>query len=254
MAGAPASKPARLVAPSEDLVVLGPPARFVSRGGEKLDAALTGFGIDVASARVLDVGASTGGFTDCCLQRGAASVVALDVGHGQLHPRLRADPRVTVVERTNVRHVGITGEDPLLGERFTTIVADVSFISLATIAPAIVARLSQPGATLVLLVKPQFEVGRKEVSAGRGVVRDPALWRAALDQVVSAYRKAGAAMMGVMASPLAGADGNVEFLLHAAVPPAPGELDCVAFTAAVDVAVAAPVRQRADRGGEGAPK
>src|SRR5207237_1265550 len=135
-------------------------------GGDKLDAALDRFPIDVAGRTALDAGASTGGFTDCLLQRGAAQVIAVDVGHGQLHPKLRADPRVTVRERLNVRM--LTTDD--IGGPVDLVVADLSFISLRTVSPALIA-VSKPGADLVLLVKPQFEAGRAEVSRGRGVVR-----------------------------------------------------------------------------------
>jgi 23S rRNA (cytidine1920-2'-O)/16S rRNA (cytidine1409-2'-O)-methyltransferase len=199
-----------LVAPGEPIVVHGPPPRFVGRGGDKLDGALERFGLDVAGRRCLDVGASTGGFTDCLLQRGAAQVVALDVGYGQLHERLRTDPRVDVRERTNIRHVRPAD----LGAPVDLVVADVSFISLRTVLPAVLA-LARPGADLVLLVKPQFEAGRAEVARGRGVVTDPAIWRRVLSEVLGALREAGTAIMGAMVSPLTGADGNVEFLVHA---------------------------------------
>jgi len=210
VSGAPAAKAARLVAPGEPIVVLGPPPRFVGRGGEKLEGALGRFDLQVDRRRCLDVGASTGGFTDCLLQHGAAQVVALDVGYGQLHERLRADPRVEVHERTNIRHVR-PGD---LGDPVEVVVADLSFISLRTVLPAVVA-LARPGADLVLLVKPQFEAGREEVAKGRGVVTDPAVWRRILLEVLGALREAGAAIMGAMVSPLTGADGNVEFLVHA---------------------------------------
>lgn len=209
VSGAPAAKPARLVAPDEPLEVHGPPPRFVSRGGDKLEAALVRFGVDVTSARVLDAGASTGGFTDCCLQHGARSVVALDVGHGQLHERVRADPRVTAVERTNVRTVDLCS----LGAPFDLVVADLSFISLTAVAIQLVGATCD-GGDLVVLVKPQFEAGRREASRGRGVIRDPAVWAAALDGVIDAFGSAGATIMGAMASPLRGTSGNVEFLLH----------------------------------------
>jgi 23S rRNA (cytidine1920-2'-O)/16S rRNA (cytidine1409-2'-O)-methyltransferase len=196
--------------------VLRPPAkRFVGRGGEKLDAALERFGVVVDGRRCLDAGASTGGFTDCLLQRRAAEVVAVDVGYGQLHERLRADPRVDVRERTNVRSLG--ADD--VGGVAQLVVADLSFISLGTVAAALLG-LAGPGADLVVLVKPQFEAGRQEVSRGRGVISDPAVWRRALDAVVAALEDSGAVIMGAMASPLTGADGNVEFLLHAVAPPA----------------------------------
>jgi 23S rRNA (cytidine1920-2'-O)/16S rRNA (cytidine1409-2'-O)-methyltransferase len=182
----------------------------VSRGGDKLDAALDRFAIDVGGRRALDAGASTGGFTDCLLQRGAAHVVAVDVGRGQLHERLRGDPRVTVLERTNVRHLHL---DALGGQPFPIVTADLSFISLRTVAPALL-DLSAPGAELVLLVKPQFEAGRAEASRGRGVIRDPAVRERAVEEVVAAYETHGAVMMDRMRSPITGADGNVEFLVH----------------------------------------
>jgi 23S rRNA (cytidine1920-2'-O)/16S rRNA (cytidine1409-2'-O)-methyltransferase len=204
--GAVADKPARLVAPDEPVELVGDPPRFVGRGGEKLDAALDRFAVPVAGRRALDAGASTGGFTDCLLQRGARSVVAVDVGYGQLHERLRADPRVEVHERTDVRAFRPD-------ERFELVVADLSFISLRTVAPALVA-LASPGADLVVLVKPQFEAGRIEASKGRGVIRHPEVRERAVAGVRSAMEAAGAAMMEVMESPLTGADGNVEFLAH----------------------------------------
>ncbi|MDQ1397821.1 MAG: rRNA (cytidine1920-2-O)/16S rRNA (cytidine1409-2-O)-methyltransferase, partial [Acidimicrobiaceae bacterium] len=166
---------------------------------------------------------STGGFTDCLLQRGAAAVTAVDVGHGQLHERLRADPRVRVIERTNIRTYAAE-------EQFPLVVADLSFISLRTVAPALLDANAAPGADVVVLVKPQFEAGRAEVSRGRGVVRDPAVWAAALEGVGSALTGRQAAMMGAMVSPLTGADGNVEFLLHLrAHSPGPSTVDLAAL-------------------------
>ncbi len=216
VSGAPASKAATLVAPAQPIAVLGPPPRFVGRGGEKLAAALERFGVEVAGRRALDAGASTGGFTDCLLQRGATSVVAVDVGYGQLHERLRADARVVVRERTDIRSLQASD----IGGPVEVVVADVSFISLRTVLPSLLG-LAGPGATLVVLVKPQFEAGRREVSRGRGVVRDPAVWHVVLADVQQAVEALGATIMGAMASPLTGADGNVEFLLHLVVP-APG--------------------------------
>ena len=175
----------------------------MSRGGLKLEPALEAFELSVVGLRALDVGASTGGFTDCLLQRGAAHVVALDVGHGQLHERLRADGRVTVRERCNVRRM--TPAD--LGERFPLVVADLSFISLTTVAPSLT-DLAAPGADVVALIKPQFEAGRVEASRGRGVIRDPAVWRTAVRRVRDAFEAGGAAMIGLMASPVTGADGS----------------------------------------------
>ncbi len=186
-----------------------------------MDAALDHFAIDVSGLSVLDAGASTGGFTDCLLQRGASKVVALDVGHGQLHERLRSDPRVMLVERTNLRHVRL---DHVGGEAFRVLVADLSFISLTAVAPALMGHLAAPAADLVVLVKPQFEAGRTEASRGKGVIRDPVIWRRVLSQVTTTYQAAGAAMMGAMVSPITGTRGNVEFLLHLRVTPSPPDL------------------------------
>ena len=162
--GAVAERAARLVDPAEAVTLAGPPPRFVGRGGEKLDAALRHFGLDVGGRRALDAGASTGGFTDCLLQRGADIVVAVDVGHGQLHERLRRDPRVISRERTNVRAAPL-GE--LGGLPFDVVVADLSFISLRTVA-ATLAGWTRPGGDLVVLVKPQFEAGRRQAARGQG--------------------------------------------------------------------------------------
>lgn len=216
MAGAPARNPSRLVGPGEALRIADEAARFVSRGGEKLAAALEHFGVDPTDRRVLDAGASTGGFTDCVLQAGAAEVVALDVGRAQLHQRLRADPRVRVVERTNVRHAG----PDVLGPPADLVVADLSFISLRTVAAALLAAAA-PGADLILLVKPQFEATRAEVDAGKGVIRDPEIHARVLAEVSGTLEGLGAAIMGSMHSPLRGADGNVEFLLHVVAPGGP---------------------------------
>ena len=185
----------------------------MSRGGEKLAAALDGFGVEVSGRRVLDAGASTGGFTDCVLQRGAASVVAVDVGYGQLHERIRSDQRVDVRERVNVRHLTAADVVPPVD----IVVADLSFISLRTVAAALLA-VARPGADLVLLVKPQFEAGREAASKGRGVIRDPAVRDEALAAVSDHLLDLGATIMGSMVSPLRGADGNVELLLHAVAP------------------------------------
>jgi 23S rRNA (cytidine1920-2'-O)/16S rRNA (cytidine1409-2'-O)-methyltransferase len=207
--GVSADKPDRQILPGEPIVILGPAPRFVGRGGLKLDAALDRFAIDVTGRRAIDVGASTGGFTDCLLTRGAVEVVAIDVGYGQLHERLRADPRVHSHERTNVRQVDVAA----LGGVGAIVVVDVSFISLGTVAPALLSLLGSEG-DLVALVKPQFEAGRAEVSRGRGVVRDPVIWRRVLAEVRDTLRGLGAAMMGVMVSPITGVSGNVEFLAH----------------------------------------
>ncbi|MGI8809008.1 MAG: TlyA family RNA methyltransferase [Acidimicrobiales bacterium] len=218
--GVPATKPARLVDADDPLALQGPGPRFVSRGGDKLDAALARFALDVAGRTALDAGASTGGFTDCLLQRGAAHVVAVDVGRGQLDMRLRADPRVTVRERTNVRHLTLADLGrPALAEPIDLVVADLAFISLRTVAPALVG-LAATGADLVLLVKPQFEAGRADANRERGVIRDPRVWADALRGVIDTYAHEGAAIMGLMVSPLVGAEGNVEFLAHFVTGPA----------------------------------
>ncbi len=214
VAGAHADKPSRLVASSEPIGVTGPPPRFVSRAGEKLDAAIDRFAVVVSERRALDAGASTGGFVDCLLQRGASSVVAVDVGRGQLDPRIRGDRRVVVLEGRNVR--SLEPADLGAAGAVDVLTADLSFISLRTVADRLV-RLTVAGGDLLLLVKPQFEVGRVEASRAKGVIVDPELWRRAVSGVASAMAAAGTGIMGVMASPIRGAAGNVEFLLHARV-------------------------------------
>jgi len=208
--GAVAAKPSRQVSPSEPVIVLGPPPRFASRGGEKLDAALEHFGLCLTGKLALDAGASTGGFTDCLLQRGAARVVSVDVGHGQMLSRLRDDPRVEVMENANVRYMR---PEDVGGRQFDVVVADLSFISLMMVAQSLL-NLAKPGADLVVLVKPQFEAGKVVVSKGKGVVRDPKVWASVLCDVAGAFEAGGATVLGGMASPLLGAAGNVEFFLH----------------------------------------
>jgi 23S rRNA (cytidine1920-2'-O)/16S rRNA (cytidine1409-2'-O)-methyltransferase len=210
VAGAPASSAARQVSGDEPIILTGDAPRFVSRGGLKLDAALERFAIDVNGRRCLDAGASTGGFTDCLLQRGASEVVAVDVGRGQLDWRLRNDERVRVMERTNLRHLALD----TLGAPCDLAVADLSFISLVTVAPALV-RLTTGDAAMVLLVKPQFEAGKGRVGRG-GIVRDPSVHRAVLSEVNEGLARAGVVVTDLMVSPLRGADGNVEFLARAA--------------------------------------
>ena len=201
-------KPATLVSADAPVRLAGPPSKFVSRGGEKLGHALNVFGIDVRDRRAVDLGASTGGFTDCLLQAGARHVTAIDVGYNQLDYRLRTDERVTSVERTNARTMDVSTVDVPCD----IVVADLSFISLELVMPTI-AGLTGDATDVVLLVKPQFEVGKDEVSRG-GVVRDPALWRAALDRVIRAATSHGLGPHGLVTSPLRGASaGNREFLV-----------------------------------------
>jgi len=225
--GLPARSAARRIAPEEPVTISGDGPRFVSRGGEKLVAALAEFEIDPTGRRALDAGASTGGFTDCLLQSGAAHVVAADVGRGQLVWSLRTDPRVTVLERTNVRHL----EADAIGGPVDLCTADLSFISLSACAPAF-ARCTIAGADLVLLVKPQFEAGRRDVGKG-GVVRDASIHRAVLRRVRDGLAAAGIHAVRAMPSPLRGADGNVEFFLRARKDAAP-TLGDDALDAAVD--------------------
>lgn len=208
--GAPTRSVARQVSEQEAIVLTGAPPRFVSRGGEKLDAALERFAVDVHGLRVLDAGASTGGFTHCLLERGAATVVAVDVGRGQLDWSLRQDPRVVLLERTNLRSLEPAD---IGGELCGAAVADLSFISLTLVAPALV-RLTTPDAELVLLVKPQFEAGRAQVSRG-GIVREPEVHRKVLDDVIRGLAEADLGVTSAMPSPLRGGAGNVEFLVHA---------------------------------------
>ncbi len=203
--GQPARKPGHLYA--EDAALeLEAPERFVGRGGEKLEAAFRHWRLEVAGLACLDVGASTGGFTDCLLQHGAARVYAVDVGRGQLHERLRVDPRVVVMDGTNARHM--KPYDFPAPPAFATV--DASFISLTLLLPA-VRQVLAPGGRAVTLVKPQFEAGRGEVGSG-GVVRDPAIRERVLGHVRAAGEAAGFRWVGSIESPLRGPAGNVEFL------------------------------------------
>lgn len=207
--GHPISKAGQLCAMDSEVTIREQP-RYVGRGGLKLEAALDAFGIGVAGVRALDIGASTGGFTDCLLQRGAAEVVALDVGHDQIHWRLRNDPRVRVVEGTNARLV----EPGQFGDLFDIVVMDVSFISQRLIWPRIREQL-RDGGVAISLIKPQFEAGAKEVGRG-GVVRDAAVReRVVADIRDFAERVVGFKVDGVIESPVEGREGNVEYLLCA---------------------------------------
>lgn len=205
--GNPATKPGTNVR-ANAIIEIEKPRRFVSRGGEKLDYALNEFGISVQGIRALDIGASTGGFTDCLLQRGAAQVVAVDVGYGQLDWRLRNDSRVEVMERTNFRNLS----DDTFPEPFDLIVIDASFISLRTIVARAVHFLSD-GGTIVALVKPQFEAGPQRLGKG-GVVRDPAVHRAVLRETRDALGEIGLKAAALVASPLRGPAGNREFFMR----------------------------------------
>ncbi|MBS0632950.1 MAG: TlyA family RNA methyltransferase [Verrucomicrobia bacterium] len=203
-------KPGKEFPADLELTVEQPP-RFVSRGGEKLAGAIAQFALDFTGAHVLDVGASTGGFTDCVLQAGAADVVCVDVGRAQLHAKLRGDPRVTNLEQINARHLTAAA---LPRASYDAIVMDLSFISLRAVLPA-VWPLLRMGGTLVALVKPQFEAGKAEVDKGRGVIRDTAVQ----DAVLAGIREfalttlTGSVLVGTMDSPITGTDGNREFLL-----------------------------------------
>lgn len=185
--------------------------RFVSRGGEKLQGWLDAHPLNLAGAHVLDVGASTGGFTDCALQAGAASVTCIDVGRAQLHGRLLTDPRVTNLEQINARHL-----DPAILPRplYDAVLMDLSFISLRSVLPA-VWPVVRPGGSLVALVKPQFEAGKAEVDKGQGIIRDPAVRQRTLEEVTAfaLERLPGAVLIATLDSPIAGTDGNQEFLL-----------------------------------------
>ncbi len=208
MAGQTATKPATAVEATTPLVVEAPPGpSYASRGGHKLAGALDAFGYTPAGRRALDAGASTGGFTDVLLQRGAASVVAVDVGYGQLAWALQSDERVTVLDRTNVRALTLDQ----VGDPVDLVVADLSFISLGLVLPALLA-CATADADLMPMVKPQFEVGRERLPSG-GVVRDPALRAEAVRGVAEQAAALGLGVRGVTASPLPGPSGNVEYFL-----------------------------------------
>jgi 23S rRNA (cytidine1920-2'-O)/16S rRNA (cytidine1409-2'-O)-methyltransferase len=198
-------KPATAIDPKSTLTVDHGP-RFVSRGGEKLDAALESFGIEVKGMVCADVGASTGGFTDCMLQRGAEKVYAIDVGKGILHWKLRNYVRVIVMEETNARHV------ESLPEKVSFVTVDASFISLKILLPVAKNWLTENG-QLLCLIKPQFEAGKKDVARGDGVIRDPEIHRQVLLDVLSFAKDAGFGLLGLIKSPLLGPKGNAEFLV-----------------------------------------
>ena len=204
------NKPSDLVDPTSELRIKGsddPAHRYVGRGGVKLEAALKTFKVDVGGLSCLDVGASTGGFTDCLLQHGASRVVAIDVGHNQIDWRLRNDPRVEVREGVNARYLSLDD----FAEQFDLIVMDVAFISATKILPAVTLLLKE-GGSMILLIKPQFEVGRDEVGKG-GIVREPEKHQRVIAAVNQAAEELGLKTSGLIDSPIKGTDGNVEFLV-----------------------------------------
>ena len=207
--GAIAEKPARIVRRG-DVVNIIRPLRFVSRGGRKLLTALKHFPLDVAGKNCIDVGASTGGFTDCLLQHGASHVAAVDVGHNLLHESLLADPRVTAHDGINIRFVSSSD----FGGPADILTADVSFISLRTVMPQL-AELVKPDGDLVALVKPQFESSKEEASRGRGIIRSPEIWQRVLAEVFEAAESCGLAVLDAIPAPAPKLNANQEFLMHA---------------------------------------
>jgi len=204
--GLPVDKQARLVSPEAKIEVIGKAEPYASRGGRKLEAALDAFHLDPQGFIAMDVGASTGGFTDCLLQRGVRRVYAVDVGYGQLDWRIRADPRVVVLERQNIRYLPASAvADPV-----DVAVIDVSFISLTLVIPAVLPFLRRP-AWVIALIKPQFEVGRAQVGRG-GIVRDDALRQGAMEKIVRHAQQQGLNCVGVIDSPVQGQKGNREIL------------------------------------------
>ncbi len=213
--GAVADKAARQVAPDEPLVIDSGASRFVSRGGHKLQGALDLFDIVVKGRTAVDAGSATGGFTDCLLQAGVLRVLSVDVGYGQLHERLRSDPRVVSRERQNVKELSRDSVIEALGEpEVDLLVADLSFTSLRPLL-GVFLEIVGPTGELLLLCKPQFEVGREIASKGRGVVRSREDRSEALSGVLGSLRTAGAAIMGVVNSPILGPAGNAEFIIYA---------------------------------------
>ncbi len=205
-------KPGHMVQPAASVDLLGPDHPYVSRGGIKLEAALQAFSIDVRGLTILDVGASTGGFTDCLLQHGAKKIVAVDVGYGQLAWSLRNDPRVVVLERTNIRHLSTLG----IQEDIDGAVIDTSFISLRIVVPVTLRHLKKKG-FLLALIKPQFEVGKGMVGKG-GVVRDGELQQRVVAELVEFFTHLGLEVRGTLESPIRGTKGNREFFIHLVSP------------------------------------
>lgn len=206
--GIPMEKPGVQVSVADAVVLRGADMPYVSRGGIKLEAALTRFHIDPTGFACLDVGASTGGFTDCLLQHGARAVFAVDVGYGQLAWKLRKDPRVVVIERSNIRNLS----EKAVSEPIALATIDVSFISLKIVVPCI-AKFLKPNAIILALIKPQFEVGKGNVGKG-GVVRDPGLHEAVLEELSTFFSGQGLAVQAIIPSPITGPKGNKEFFVH----------------------------------------
>lgn len=225
-------KAGALCRPDAQIEVRGPVNPYVSRGGLKLQHALDVFGVPVEGRTCIDVGASTGGFTDCLLQRGAAKVYAVDVGYGQLHWKLRQDPRVVAVERTNFRYIQ-PGDLPAVD----LVVVDVSFISLLKMLPAVRCTL-RPEGDVVALIKPQFEAGREAVGKGSGVVRDARIHRQVIETVLGEAARDGWIAMGLTYSPILGPKGNIEFFVWWRQDPqsAPGRVDAAAVAGVVEEA------------------
>ena len=211
--GSRVDKSGTLITTEARIELMGETARYVSRGGVKLEGAIDTLRVPVAGLRCLDVGASTGGFTDCLLQRGAASVAAVDVGYGQLAQKLRNDTRVLVLERTNARSLA----PDAIGGAVDLTVVDASFIGLDKLLDAIV-RCTKPGGALLALIKPQFESGREEVAKGRGVISDPVVRQTAIDGVIGAVAFHGFAIEGTCDSSITGPKGNLEAFVYARKP------------------------------------
>ncbi len=211
--GALAAKSSRLVSAGQAVVVSEGGVSYASRGGHKLAGALEFFGVDPAGKVAVDVGASTGGFTDCLLQRGVRQVFAVDVGRGQLLKRIADDPRVVVMDKCNVRNL-TAAELGAAGGDVSLLTADLSFISLRTVMPNLAGLAASSLADLLLLVKPQFEVPRRVADRASGVITDPAMWRQAVDGVTQAAAGEGLSLQGEFESPIRGAAGNTEFFVH----------------------------------------
>jgi len=201
-------KPGHLIHPSSSITIIGPDHPYVSRGGLKLEAALKEFSIDVTGRTILDVGASTGGFTDCLLQYGAKKVIAVDVGYGQLAWSLRKDPRIVVLERTNIRQLAKSE----IEEHIDGAVIDTSFISLRTVVPATLKHLEK-NSFILALIKPQFEAGKGMVGKG-GVIRDKDVQKSIVNDLIAHFKESGLAVHGTLESPIRGAKGNREFFIY----------------------------------------